>query len=57
MSLTTNNGMSAPMGSQPCLKKAMEMMTLIQNKDDSPVQSHGCVHRPMCRTVLKNVTT
>ena len=41
---------------EPCLKKAMQMMMLIQNKDDSPVQCHVCVHRPMCRAVLKNVT-
>ena len=56
MSLPTNKGMSAPMGSQPCLKKAMQMMTMIHNKDDSPVQCHVCVHHPMCCTVLKNVT-
>ena len=57
MSLSTNKGLSAPMGSQPCLKKAMQMMTLIQNQHDSPVQCHVCAHHPMCRAVLKNVTT
>ena len=31
-------------------EKAMQMMMMmmIQNKDDSPVQCHVCVHRPMC---------
>ena len=37
MSLSTNKGVSAQMRSQPCLNKAMQMMMLIQNKDDSPV--------------------
>ena len=55
MSLSTNKGMSAVMGSQPCLQKAMQMMTLIQQKDDSPC--HVCAHRPMCRAGLKSVTT
>ena len=45
------------MGSQPCLKKGMLMMTMIQNKNDSTVQCHVCVHRPMCCVVLKNLTT
>ena len=44
------------MGSQPCLKKVMLMMTMIQNKHDSTVQCHVCVHRPMCSAVLKNGT-
>ena len=56
MFLSTNKGMSAPIGSQPCLKKAMQMMTTTQNKDGFPVQCHICVHSPMCRAVLKNVT-
>ena len=54
--LSTNKGTSSPMGSQPCLKKAMQMMAMIQNEDDSLVQCHVCVHRPMCCAVLKNVT-
>ena len=45
------------MASQPCLKKGMLTMTMIQNKNDSTVQCHVCVHRPMCCAVLKNVTT
>ena len=49
--------MSAQMGSQPCLKKALQMMTMIQNKDDSPVQCHGCVHRPIWCAVRENETT
>ena len=47
---------SAQRGSQPFLKKAMQMLMMIQNKHDSTVQCHVCVHRPMCCTVLKNAT-
>ena len=57
MFLSTNKGMCAPMGSQPCLKKALQMMTTTQNKDDSPLQCHVRVHCQMCCAVLKNVTT
>ena len=57
MSLSTNRVMSASMGSQPCLKKAMQMVTMIQNKHDSTVQCIVRVHRPMCSPLLKNVTT
>ena len=57
MSLSTNWGMSALMGSQPCLKKGMLMMTMTQNEHDSTVQCPVCVHRPRCCAVLKNVTT
>ena len=46
-----------PMGSQPCLKNAMQMVTMIQNKHDSTVQCNVCMKRPMCCTVLKNATT
>ena len=46
-----------PNGSQPCLKKAMAMTTMLQNKDDSTVQCIVCVHHPMPSSVLKNVTT
>ena len=49
--------MSAAMGSQPCLKKALQMTAMIQNKDDSTVQCIVLVHSPMCSSVLKNVTT
>ena len=34
MSLSTNRGMSALMGSQPCLKKGMQTVTVIQNKNE-----------------------
>ena len=57
MSLSIHGGMSALMGSQPCLKEGMLMMTMIQNKHDSTVQYPVCVHRPMCCAVLKKVTT
>ena len=33
MSLSTNRGMSALMGFQPCLKKGMLTMTVILNKN------------------------
>ena len=56
MSLSTNRVMSAPMGFQPCLKKATQMAMMIQNKHDSMVQCIGCVHCPMCSPLLKNVT-
>ena len=56
MSLSTNRGMSALMGSQPCLKKGMLTMTVIQSKNGWTVQCHVCVHRPMCCATLKNVT-
>ena len=44
------------MGSQPCLKKAMQLMTMIQNNHDLMVSCHVSVHRPMCCAVLKSVT-
>ena len=57
MFLSTNRGMFAPMGSQPCLKKGMQMVTMIQNKHGSTAQCKFCVKRPPCCAVLKNATT
>ena len=33
------------------------MTMMIQDKDDPTVQCIVCVHRPICCSVLKNVTT
>ena len=53
---STNGAMYVPMGSQPYLKKAMQMTMMILNKPDETLQCMF-VFRPMCSSVLRNVST
>ena len=56
MSLSTNRVMFAPKWSQPCLKKATRMTTMIRNKCDIPLLDTVAQHCAVYRySILLNV--